>query len=181
MASDEAFQEWLAQDRERAAEVQAFQNYLAQKGVAEVLPAYQILRSETAWAECGGQPFTIAPRAAWPHIVGTLDFIRDRVVPHTGPVEVVSGYREAKLNACSGGASKSAHVGFWALDLVPVGPISREEMVAKICATHARHGRAAHIGLGIYSGRRFHIDSKSFRRWGSDYRGASSPCNGVTV
>ena len=30
--------------------------------------------------------------------------------------------------------------------------------------------------LGFYDGLRFHVDSKSFRRWGSDNHGKTSPC-----
>jgi hypothetical protein len=32
------------------------------------------------------------------------------------------------------------------------------------------------IGLGFYAGNRFHVDSKGFRRWGADGKGATSPC-----
>jgi len=176
----EAYRAWLAEKPARASEVGAFERYLAKQGVAGVFATYQILRSESSWARCGGRPFALAPRAAWPHIVTTLKFIRAWVVPETGPLEVVSGYRDPALNACAGGASQSAHVGFWALDLVPTGPIRREEMIARLCAVHAAHGRAAHIGLGFYAGMRFHVDSWRFRRWGADRHGASSPCLGVT-
>jgi hypothetical protein len=123
----------------------------------------------------------LAPRAEWPHVVGALRFIRDQVAPNTGELEIVSGYRDHALNKCSGGSSASAHVGFWALDLEPVAKISREAMFAKLRPVFAARGRAARIGLGFYDGTRFHIDSRSFRTWGSDGRGASSPCNGVGV
>ena len=32
------------------------------------------------------------------------------------------------------------------------------------------------IPLGFYQGMRFHIDTNGFRRWGSDYHTATSPC-----
>ena len=41
--------------------------------------------------------------------------------PVAAPVQAVSGYRNASLNACSNGAPASAHRMFFALDLVPVG------------------------------------------------------------
>ena len=31
-------------------------------------------------------------------------------------------------------------------------------------------------GLGFYTGRRFHVDSSSFRKWGANGKGATSPC-----
>ena len=179
-ASVEAYRTWLAEKPGRAAEVHAFEHYLARQGVAGVFPTLQILRSESSWVRCGGRPFALAPRALWPHIVRTISFIRTRVVPKIGPLEVVSGYRDPALNACAGGAPQSAHVGFWALDLVPPGPISREEMIARLCAVHAARGPAAHIGLGFYAGMRFHVDSWAFRRWGADHHSATSPCVGAS-
>jgi hypothetical protein len=174
-----AYRAWLAEAPGRAAEVGAFERYLARQGVAGIFPTYQVLRTESSWVHCGGRPFTLAPRTVWPHIVRTLSFIRAFVAPNTGPLEVVSGYRDPRLNVCAGGAAQSAHVGFWALDLVPTGPITRDVMIARLCAVHAAHGRTANIGLGFYAGTRFHVDSWAFRRWGADRHSASSPCLGV--
>lgn len=179
MASAEAFVAWVAAKPERAGRVRAFARFLVQHRVGGIFPMHQLLRPESSWQRCGGEPFVIAPRENWTHVVGTLRFIRDRIVPETGPLEVVSGYRTPEANACAGGASQSAHVGFWALDMVPVEPITREQMIERLCGVHAKHGAAAHIGLGFYGARRFHIDAKSFRRWGADRSGASSPCSGA--
>ena len=173
------YRSWVAAVPGRDSEVQAFEAFLISEHVADVFPIYELLRSESLWAECGGQPFVLAARAEWPHIVGTLRFIRDQVVPRTGELQIVSGFRDPALNTCSGGASASAHVGFWALDLEPVSHITRDEMVASLCPVYATRGRVAHIGLGFYDDTRFHIDSRSFRTWGTDSRGASSPCNGA--
>jgi uncharacterized protein YcbK (DUF882 family) len=121
-------------------------------------------------------PYSLAQRAYWPHIVNTLRYIRDEIVPAIGPVQVESGYRDTALNNCSGGASHSAHAQFYALDLEPVRSIDRSVLIARVCAIHARYGAADHIGLGFYDHVRFHIDSRSFRRWGSDYHAGTSPC-----
>jgi hypothetical protein len=180
-ATAEMYRSWLAAVPGRDSEVRAFEDFLTSQSVAGVFPTYEILRSESFWAECGGQPFVLAARAQWPHVVGTLRFIRDQVVPKTGPLQIVSGYRDLALNKCSGGSSASSHVAFWALDLEPVGDIGLAAMIADLCPVYAARGRAAHIGLGFYDGRRFHIDSKSFRTWGADTHGASSPCNAVGV
>jgi hypothetical protein len=92
-------------------------------------------------------------------------------------VEAVSGFRNAELNQCSGGAKASAHRHFYALDLIPANEdISRSAMIRDICRVHTQRGDDLGIGLGFYAGNRFHVDSKGFRRWGADGRGATSPC-----
>ena len=85
-----------------------------------------------------------------------------------------------RLNACSAGAPRSAHRMFFALDLTPVNAsVDRGAMIRDICRAHARDGRSYDTGLGFYSGRRFHVDSSGYRKWGADGRGASSPCAGI--
>ena len=91
--------------------------------------------------------------------------------------EAVSGFRDEALNHCSGGAKESAHRHFFALDLMPLGDISRPGLMRSICKIHDLRGEEDHIGLGFYTGTRFHVDSKGFRRWGADGKGATSPCN----
>ena len=63
------------------------------------------------------------------------------------------------------------------LDLVPVKEVPRPQMMRSLCAIHDFRGDEYDIGLGFYSGHRFHVDSKGFRRWGSNGRSATSPCN----
>jgi len=177
VAVAESFDSWLDKVPARRAEVRDFAAYLAQEGVAGVLPTREILRNDSSWSECHMDgPYSLARRAYWPHIVNTLRYIRDEIIPAIGPVEVESGYRDVTLNECSGGAAHSAHAQFYALDLVPTGVISRNALIARVCALHARTGAAYHIGLGFYDHTRFHIDSRSFRRWGSNYHAATSPC-----
>ena len=160
------------------AEVAAFDRRLAAEGVAGIVPIWQLIRTSSSWRECAAEPFEVAPADNWDHIVDTLKFVRDEVVPAVGKVEALSAYRNEQLNACSAGAPKSAHRLFFALDLTPVAPeVTRAGMVREICAAHARHGRVYDAGLGFYSGRRFHVDSSGYRKWGPDGRGASSPCS----
>jgi hypothetical protein len=176
-ATADSFDSWLDKVPSRRAEVHDFEAFLAQQGVAGVLPTREILLNDTSWSECHMDgPYSIAERAYWPHIVGTLRYIHDEIVPAIGPVEVDSGYRESGLNRCSGGAAHSAHAQFYALDLEPVHAIDRSALIARVCANHAHYGAEYHIGLGFYDHLRFHIDSRSFRRWGSDYHATTSPC-----
>jgi uncharacterized protein YcbK (DUF882 family) len=129
------------------------------------------------WRECNGPQFEVAPFTAWQHIASTLKFVQNHVRPVIGEVQALSGYRNGDLNQCSGGAKESAHRHFYALDLSPVRDIGRDGMIRSICAIHGFRGEQYGIGLGFYTGLRFHVDSKGFRKWGSDGRGASSPCN----
>jgi hypothetical protein len=176
-AAADTFNSWLDKVPARRADVRDFEAFLVQQGVAGVLPTREILLNDSSWSECHMDgPYSIAERAYWPHIINTLRYIRDEIIPAIGPVEVESGYRDPALNRCSDGAAHSAHAQFYALDLVPVSTISRNTLIARVCAIHARDGAAYHIGLGFYDHTRFHIDSRSFRRWGSDYHAATSPC-----
>ena len=158
-------------------DVAAIETYFRKEGVADTLPLADILRSDARWRRCkAAQPFAVPPRKLWPAMVPTLRYIQRELVPVTGPVRVVSGYRDPAANACFKGATASRHLRFAALDLEPVKPLSRDDLIAKLCPLHARTGARFDVGLGIYVGKRFHIDTAGYRRWGADYHAASSPC-----
>jgi hypothetical protein len=167
---------WLAKSPAARAQVLGFKAFLAMKNVEDVIPTWQLLRTASMWRECNGPRFEVAPFTEWNHIAETLRFVENHVEPVIGDVQALSGYRNAELNQCSGGAKASAHRHFFALDLTPVRPLSREAMIRSICAIHGWRGEGYDIGLGFYSGLRFHVDSKGFRRWGPDGKGTSSPC-----
>src|SRR4029079_12104801 len=114
------------------------------------------------------QPFEIPPTSQWPHIIQTLRYIRDYVVPAVGPVEPVSVYRNPVLNQCAGGAPESAHKHDSAIDMVPLKQITREELIKTLCDDHTKHGGPYGAGLGFYAFIRFHVDSMKFRRWNMD-------------
>jgi hypothetical protein len=170
---------WLAKSPAARAQVIGFRTYLEMKDVEEVVPTWQLVRTASKWRECDGPRFEVAPFTEWNNIADTLRFIDKHVEPVIGKVEALSGYRNAELNQCSGGAKASAHRHFFALDLTPVRAIAREGMIRSVCTIHEWRGRGYDIGLGFYSGLRFHVDSKGFRRWGSDGKGSSSPCASV--
>lgn len=173
----EDFQAWLRRSPANRDGVVAFRNYLAAQGVASVIPMWQLTRTSSSWRQCGAEPFEVPPGDKWDRIIKTLKFVRDEVVPAVGQVEALSAYRNEKLNACSDGAPKSAHREFFALDLTPASKaVERADMVRSVCAAHARDGRAYDAGLGFYTGRRFHVDSSGFRKWGPNGKGATSPC-----
>ncbi|NWH07742.1 MAG: hypothetical protein HXY22_03680 [Alphaproteobacteria bacterium] len=174
-AIDPAFAAFLAKP-ENSAGVEAFETYLKAQGVADIIPASELLRTGTDWEKCAASAFALPPLETWTHIVPTLRLIRDDIIPTIGPVEAVSGYRNPLFNACAGGRAKGAHPGFFALDLVPLKPISRAALIKSLCSLHDARAEATGFGLGFYDGLRFHVDTMRARRWGRDGRRATSPC-----
>ena len=169
---------WMARDPGARAEVLSFKSYLEAAGVEDVVPTWQLVRTASKWRECDGPRFEVAPASEWTHIAGTLAFVKNHVEPVIGDVEAVSGFRNEDLNQCSGGAKASAHRHFFALDLIPADEeVARASMIRSICRIHDFRGEEYGIGLGFYTGNRFHVDSKGFRRWGANGKGATSPCN----
>jgi hypothetical protein len=162
------YRSWYLAAPWRAAQVKQFNDYLAGAEVSGVVPTWQLLRTATSWKDCGGQPFEIPPTSEWPHMIQTLRYIRDYVIPSVGPVEPVSVYRNPVLNVCAGGAPESAHKLDSAVDLVPLRPTDRVTLMRTLCGVHSAHGAAYNTGLGFYAYLRFHIDSTKFRRWNMD-------------
>jgi hypothetical protein len=162
------YRSWYMAAPWRAAQVKAFNDYLLTNQVGGILPTWQLLRTATSWQECGGQPFEVPPAEEWPHMVQTLRYVHDYVVPAIGPVEAVSVYRNPALNQCAGGAPESAHKLDSAIDMVPLRPIDRISLMRTLCGVHTEHGAAYNAGLGFYAFIRFHVDSTKYRRWNMD-------------
>jgi hypothetical protein len=166
--NEPGYRSWYLGDPSRKTQVKAFNDYLVSAGVGGVLPTWQLLRTASSWADCGGQPFEVPPTDEWPHIIQTLRYVRDYVVPAIGPVEAVSVYRNPTLNQCAGGAPESAHKLDSAIDMVPLRPTTREALMRTLCTIHTAHGEPYGAGLGFYAFLRFHVDSTKFRRWNMD-------------
>ena len=168
---------WLSRDPGARAQVLSFKAFLEAGDVEDVVPTWQLVRTASKWRDCGGPRFEVAPAAEWVHIADTLRFVKAEVEPVIGDVQPVSGFRNAELNQCAGGAKASAHRHVYALDLVPVdAELARAALIRDVCRIHDSAGRDFGIGLGFYSGMRFHLDSKGYRRWGANGSGATSPC-----
>lgn len=160
------YRSWYLAASWRGPWVKSFNDYLNARGVGGVVPTWQLLRTASDWYKCGDNAFEIPPATEWEGLVNSLRFVRDHVIPAIGPVEAVSVYRNPALNSCAGGAQESAHRYGQAMDLVPLNPTTREQMMARLCAVHRHKGEPYAAGLGFYVGLRFHIDSRRFRRWG---------------
>ena len=157
------FDAWVAGGH--AAAFARFERLLVDQGVAGVLPPWTLWYQGTDWKKLGLPAYAEPPEAAWTQIVPTLRLVRDVVVPAVGPVQVRSGFRTPDYNARAGGASRSQHLDFTGLDLVPERAWTRADLHASLVATHGVHGAGRRMGLGLYSGLRFHVDTARHRRW----------------
>ena len=173
--SENKFAKWQAIGGNRK-EANLLEQYLKAQNVDGIVPLDQLLRSDTKWSQCNAEPFDVPPKAYWPEMIATLKLIRDDVLPLIGSVEAVSVFRSPDINRCIKGASRSYHLKFRAIDMIPAKGVTRADLIEKLCALHARKGRALNMGLGIYNGARFHIDTAGYRQWGHDHHAISSPC-----
>ena len=155
------------------AEVLAFEAFLAQHKVENVVPTYQLLRSASMWRECKASPFQVPPPAQWPEAKNVLLLLQElRRTQVLGPFAVVSAYRGEKLNRCAGGSRGSSHMRF-AVDIIPLGPTDDQ----KLCRFWREQGQAWDMGLSRYPSGRIHVDRNGFRSWGEDYTLRTSYCN----
>jgi hypothetical protein len=173
------YRAWVAKASWRPVYVKAFHDYLTTYGVGGVAPTWQLLRTATHWQRCAADPFEVPPPDSWPNIVAALRYIGTYVMPHIGPVEVVSVYRNPGLNACAGGAMESTHKLMGAVDMVPLRPITREALMTRLCQIHQESGSRFWVGLGLYKGIRFHIDATKFREWGMSGASGGFGCSAV--
>lgn len=173
------YRAWVAGHPARPLYVKAFNTYLVTYGVGGVVPTWQLLRTASHWQRCGAQPFEVPPTAAWPNIVAALRYVGALVEPKVGEVEVVSVYRNPALNACAGGAAESVHMTMGAIDMVPLAPTTREELMTRLCALHLARGERFLVGLGLYKGLRFHIDTRKYREWGMEGERGTFGCAAV--
>ena len=162
------YRAWVQAQPWRPVYVKAFNTYLVNNGVGGVVPTWQLLRTASHWQRCAAQPFEVPPTAAWPNIVAALRYVGAFVEPRIGEVEVVSVYRNPALNACAGGAAESVHKTMGAVDMVPLTPTTREALMVRLCGLHRASGERFLVGLGLYKGLRFHIDTRKYREWGME-------------
>lgn len=182
-----AFDRWRAEDPARRREFDAFERYLAASDVADVVPAWTLLRANaTKSARCRAEAFVIPPRRLWPNILPALRLTRERIIPAIGRVEVYSAFRDPALNSCSRGAGRSRHMSFHALDLVPLDQPDARRSFTRLCAAWRAAGAGSRWGFGGYLDLdrpkenrigRFHVDGTGWRTWGFSYSRASSICN----
>jgi hypothetical protein len=181
------FQAWLAANPDQATQFVALKAYFEREGVADVLPLWQLVQTETAEAaaKCEIAAFAVPPQELWPSMVPTLRLVRDEIVPLLGPVKVLSSFRTQEANKCALGAPESPHKRYGALDLAMIAQMPQKEMFAKLCDHWFRLSPSQGYGLGAYYVRgypaynqegRFHVDTFGRRTWGYSYGAYTSHC-----
>jgi len=158
------FNNWIA-DENLDRDYQDFLIYLEENSVLDAVEPWQLMRQGTDWEDVGHSPFSMPPRDKWHEILPTLELIRDEIVPKVGAVEVVSGYRTREYNSVAGGSVNSQHLYFSAVDLIPKERIGRDDLVSSLRGIYVESGDHRHMGLGIYSNVRFHVDTHRKRTW----------------
>jgi len=155
-----------------AQEVGTFEAYLVSETLADVVPSYQLLRSASMWKECQAEPFEVPPMSEWEKVRDLLILLRDLQQRGVLPgFEVVSAYRDPRLNRCAGGAPRSSHQQF-AVDIAPVAP----EVGAGLCRFWREQGRQWDMGVSRYPSGRIHLDRTGYRTWGASHKRGSSYC-----
>ena len=165
----ELFRQWAASH-----DVGPFQRSLAAKGLQDVAPLYQLLRTASDWQRCGAEPFAIPPEQQWPAVESTLELLKKLKAHGTLPrFEILSAYRSPALNRCANGAPSSAHARAFAVDL-DLG--EETESAARLCDFWKREGQRWNMGLSRYPSGRIHIDTAGYRTWGEDHTCNTSFC-----
>ena len=109
--------------------------------------------------------FTLPNKKHVPNMINTLEYIQQYIESEIGVVVPVSGERSKLYNQQAGGALRSKHLEFCALDLVLANGIYREDLHVKLKKVHAEFEQQHNVRLGLYAGVRFHIDTCGFRQW----------------
>jgi hypothetical protein len=181
------FKAWLDANPDQSRQFDTLKAYLTREGVADVLPLWQLIQTETpdAVTKCEIAAYAVPPQNMWPTMVPTLRLVRAEIVPLLGPVKVLSSFRTPEANKCSLGAPESPHKRYSALDLAMVDPIPQKEMFAKLCKHWYGLSPRWGYGLGAYYVRgypayneegRFHVDTLGRRTWGYSYGAYTSHC-----
>jgi uncharacterized protein YcbK (DUF882 family) len=169
---EDRYDDWSL--RPEAADAIAYRDYLRSRGLDAVVPAPALLRSARDWRRCDASEFAVPPREQWPHILPTLRVVRQ--LQADGLMDaglMASGYRDAALNRCAGGSSRSRHVSNNALDFdLPESP----DNIRRLCDYWRKQGPALKLGLGFYTDTKIHLDTSGFRTWGSDHTWRTSLC-----
>jgi uncharacterized protein YcbK (DUF882 family) len=166
------FAAWKQQNADAVAE---FHSHLATLELHTVVELVQLLRSASSWQECSAEPYAVPPREQWQSVESVLRLLKELTEKQIlGSFVVHSAYRNQDLNKCAGGASGSAHLRSFAIDLTPTGS---EDVTAKLCSFWREQGRTWRMGFSRYPSGRLHIDTSGYRTWGSDHTGRSAVCS----
>jgi len=146
-------------------EYRLLERFLYQNGVRDLVPTWQLLQQGSDWRQHALPQYAFPSREQWDHMVKTLTFIRFDLMPQIGRVEVLSGFRTRQYNFIAGGAPRSRHLSFSALDLRPIKPFERKKLHSILQKIWHTRGKKRNLGMGLYTGLRFHVDTGGYRQW----------------
>ena len=162
--SEKDFQKFLSDNKNKML-YEEFVSYLKQHKLSDVVPPSHLLRQGTDWKFLNMPSHAIPPKKYWKNILPVLVSLRDEIKPAIKDLEVVSGYRSKEYNQKAGGAGKSRHLFFDAVDVIPKSSIARDELHAILLSIWNERGLKHKMGLGLYSKKRFHVDTFRYRKW----------------
>lgn len=165
---------YAAWSKKHGDEILAYQNFLDENAVGDIVPLSQLLKSARDWKKCNAEPFTMPPKELWPNIVPTLLVIKKFKAEGVliNPV-AASVYRDPALNLCAGGSPKSKHMQLNAIDFdIDATPESLETL----CNAWRTVGSELKLGLGFYTPTKIHLDTLGYRSWGTDFTRKTSLC-----
>jgi len=157
-------QDFLEFETQHLAGVQRLELLFATQGI--IFPVEQVLHQGSSWREFELLPYAMPPDSLWPLIIPTLKLLQEEIIPLVGEVEIVSGFRTPGYNELAGGASRSRHLFFQAVDVVPLTQIPERKLKKRLRKFWYKHGEQYNLGLGLYDYTRFHIDTWKYRNWG---------------
>jgi lysozyme len=105
---------------------------------------------------------TEPPEELWNNIWKTIEMADKARHKHGKPIKIVSAYRSPKYNKAIGGASKSFHTGFSALDLRTTAPKALHKILLDMRSKGLFKG-----GLGLYK-TFVHVDTRGYN---ADWKG----------
>ena len=159
-----AFRKWMLAKKVTRKVLEIHQHFLA-GSIKGRLPLYLVLLQGTDWKSHQQPLFALPDRSHWNNMRRTLQLLESEIIPIVGDLIPVSGERSKEYNLAAGGAEKSKHLIFCALDLVPVTPLEPKHLHNMLLKIYREKGQLYNMGLGLYSGSRFHIDTCGYRHW----------------
>ncbi|QIO05673.1 D-Ala-D-Ala carboxypeptidase family metallohydrolase [Acinetobacter shaoyimingii] len=179
-----SYRYWIMQSNNQSL-VREYEEYLESKGVGNIIPSFELMKTARDWQKCGREEYMVPNREVWANQVPTLRVFKYLVAAKVlTDFEVTSVYRDLSLNQCAGGANSSRHLFNSAVDF-RIGPqypkpsdyAFIENTKFKLCEFWKTHGQSLDMGLGLYSSGQIHIDTQGYRTWGPDHSRYSSMCN----
>ena len=152
-------------ENEAHADYEDFVYFLQSHDVHTIVPVWQLLQQGSDWRKHQLPKYALPDREHWNSMISTLVFLKYDLIPYIGDVRVLSGFRTPHYNLAAGGAGRSRHLTFSALDLKPVADIEKSQLHGILQNRWHSLGREYNLGLGLYANSRFHIDTGGYRQW----------------